>query len=394
MPSFAKALVRTPERRLLLTAFLVRIVPAWIVYGADDVQDWIVWGRALLEGANPYASIFPIVWPPLWLPVAAVAVSFSDLTGLPIHVAVKLPAIVADLIITMLLYSIAARYGRRPYALAMAYALNPISIYTTAIHGQFDSLPLLCATVAAFLYAPDLEADRSGIRAGAWLGVGAAFKTWPLLILPALLLPSQSLRRRAVIAGTAVSIWVVGLLAPWPFVGFKAVADAFGYRGMAGWWGLTSLPLLTPLQLPEIWVRWFFYAAMMFATLVIFRYRMPIAAGVVLLLLTVYITTPGGTPHYLIWIVPAALIADPRRSITFAVIAALMLTVEIALRPYNGYFGETVRFLPHAGYARSLGGPLDRMATLIDRLAVWAFCCWWWGETLRDARRLKALWTA
>src|SRR5438874_5334477 len=35
MPSFAKALVRTPERRLLLTAFLVRIVPAWIVYGAD-----------------------------------------------------------------------------------------------------------------------------------------------------------------------------------------------------------------------------------------------------------------------------------------------------------------------------------------------------------------------
>src|SRR5207244_3131795 len=103
-----------------------------------------------------------------------------------------------------------------------------------------------------------------------------AFKTWPLLILPALLLPSQSLRRRAIIAGTAVSIWVVGLLAPWPLVGFKAVADAFGYRGMAGWWGLTSLPLLTPLQLPEIWVRWFFYAAMMFATVVIFRYRMPV----------------------------------------------------------------------------------------------------------------------
>jgi len=40
MQSFANALVRTPERRLLLTAFLVRIVPAWIVYGADDIQDW------------------------------------------------------------------------------------------------------------------------------------------------------------------------------------------------------------------------------------------------------------------------------------------------------------------------------------------------------------------
>jgi hypothetical protein len=371
------AAVRTPERRLLLFAFLARIVPAWLIFGADDVTAWQVWGRAMLQGGNPYATKFPVTWPPLWLPFTAFAVQISETTGVPFQVAVKMPAICADIIITFLLYAVAERYGRRAYPTALAYALNPLSIYTTAIHGQFDSLPLLCMTMALLFY------DRDDVRAGTWLGIGAAFKTWPLLVLPALL---ARRRRVVVIALTPILMWIGALLIPWPFIGFSAVSIAFGYRGMAGWWGLTSLTQLLSIPLSETVVRWIFYAAMAFASLVVLKLRPPVATAALFLLLTVYVTSPGVAPHYLIWILPVALIADPRRTAAYTIIGSVMLAIEISLRPYAGHFGDTLRVLPYSGYARALGDPVDWMATVLDRLAVWAFCCLWWVVTLRAMR--------
>lgn len=381
------ALVRTPERRLLIAALLVRLVPAALIFGTDDVEAWNQWGRTLLAGLNPYTSRFPIAWPPLWLPVTAFAVSISETLHLPFYFVAKVPSILADVIIVFLLYSVAERYGRHAQRTALAYALNPISIYTTSVHGNFDSFPLLCATVAALLYAPDVEADPRGVRAGAWLGVGAAFKTWPLLVLPALLTPLRSTRRRIVIAGTAVSLWLIALLLPWPFFGRSAVTMAFGYRGMSGWWGLTSLRSLLPSAPSDQTVTWIFYAAMTFAAVVVWRSRTPVPAGVLFLLLTFYVTSPGCAPQNFIWIVPAALIADPRRAVAYTILATATLTFELLFRPYAGFLFDTVRLLPHTGYARALNDPLDHTATVVDRLPLWIFFCWWWGATLRGMVR-------
>jgi hypothetical protein len=389
------ALVRTPERRLLIAALLVRLVPAALIFGTDDVEAWHQWGLLLAKGLNPYASKFPIAWPPLWLPVTAMAVFLSETLHLPFHFVAKVPSILADVIIVFLLYAIAERYGRGARRTALAYALNPVSIYTTSVHGNFDSFPLLCAMVAALLYAPDADSDPRGVRAGVWLGAGAAFKTWPLLVWPALLTPFQTTRRRIVIASTAVSLWVIALLLPWPFVGRSAVTSALGYRGMAGWWGLTSLRSLLPAVPSDQTVTWIFYAAMVFAALMVWRSRVAVPTGVLFLLLTFYATSPGCAPQNFIWIVPVALIADPRRAGAFTILATATLTFELLFRPYGGFLFDTVRTLPHTGYARALNDPLDHTATVIDRLPLWVFCCWWWGATLRrmlarEARRFVA----
>jgi uncharacterized membrane protein len=376
------ALVRTPERRLLIAALLVRLVPAALIFGSDDVEAWRRWGGRLLEGLSPYGSSFPIAWPPLWLPVTAFAVSISETLHLPFHFVAKVPSILADVIIAFLLYAVAERYGRSAQRTALAYALNPISIYTTSVHGNFDSFPLLCAMVAALLYAPDVEGDPRGFRAGGWLGAGAAFKTWPLLVLPALLTPSQSNRRRAIISGTAVAFWLIALLLPWPFFGRSSIAFALTYRGLPGWWGLTSLPSLLPVVLSERTVTWIFYAAMGLATLAVWKSRATVPTAVLFLLLTFFVASPGCAPQNFIWIVPIALIADPRRATAYTVLATAILSFELLFRPYTGFLGDTVRMFPHPGYARALDGPLDHPATVIDRLPLWVFCCWWWGATL------------
>jgi hypothetical protein len=126
---------------------------------------------------------------------------------------------------------------------------------------------------------------------------------------------------------------------------------------------------------------------MAFAALVVLRSRAPVPAGVLFLLLTFYVTSPGCAPQYFVWIVPFALIADPRRAFAFTILATATLTFELLFRPYAGFLGDTVRMLPHTGYARALNDPLDHMATVVDRLPLWIFFCWWWGVTLRGMPR-------
>lgn len=357
------ALVSTPERRLFLIALLTRLVPAALIWGSDDVTGWETWGRAIVEGANPYHTRFLIGWPPLWLPFAAMAVQVSDATHLPFNLVAKMIPISADIVLTFILYSAAAKYGRAAYATALAYALNPVSIYISAVHGQFDAVPALCLTVAIVLE-----------RSAAWIGAGAAFKTWPLFALPAHIAP---LRHRAREALIAIAIFAVALLLPAPFAGWHAVMDAVRYRGAVGWWGLSSIGHVPPAV---------FYVAMALAALFVLIVKPPPARGALLLLLTFYVTTPGFGIQYLIWIVPIALLVDARNAIVYSILAGLLMTWEALARPYTGYIGETLRILPHLGYPRAYGSDIDRLTTAMGRLFLWAFVCYWWLVTLLRTR--------
>jgi uncharacterized membrane protein len=295
-----------------------------------------------------------------------------------------------DMVLTLFLYSVAEEYGCSPWKTALAYALNPISIYCTAIHGQFEAIPTFCMTAAVVMTARRDDSLRR-IGPGVWLGIGGAFKTWPLLILPALLAPLQSMRRKVHIAAAAIAIFEIALLLSWLFFGFRNVTAVIGYRSAAGWWGLSSIAYLHGdwVSLPVF--STIFFAAMSAAALLLMVTRAEAARGALLLLLTFYVTAPGFGLQYLIWIVPVALLADQRRALTYSTIAGLLIAFEVLIRPYTGHLGDTVRILPHPGYARAYGGATDRLYTDIGRLVLWAFFCWWWLVTLvRAASRRSA----
>jgi hypothetical protein len=377
-------LTRTPERRLLLIAFGVRIVPAALIFGTDDVAGWANWGGLLASGSNPTASKYLLAWPPLWLPFTWFASVMSETTQIPFHLLIKLFPIVADLVLTFFLYSVAEEYGCKPWKTALAYALNPISIYCTAIHGQFDAIPTLCMTVAVVMMGRRSESRPIG--AGAWLGIAASFKTWPLFILPALLAPLRSMRRRAQNAAVAIGIFITALLLSWLFFGFSAVTGVLRYRGALSWWGLSSMAYLRGAMLSPNIFSAIFFAAMGAAALLLIATRTEAARGALLLLLTFYVTAPGFGLQYLIWIVPVALLADQRRGLNYSILAGLLIAFEVLARPYTGYVGDMVRILPHTGYARAYGGATDHLYTAIDRLVLWGFFCWWWLITLSRTR--------
>ena len=125
------------------------------------------------------------------------------------------------------------RAGGAPWA-GWVYAFHPVALLVAGFHGQFDSVALL-----ALLYAlRALERGRLD-RSALALAAGIALKSFPVLVLPFVLLfvPGGARRLRYALLATAP---VALLLAPFAVADRSAlVRELFGYGGVAdfGWIG-------------------------------------------------------------------------------------------------------------------------------------------------------------
>jgi len=224
-------------RAALFVALAIRLVP---IVGADrvvaDVERYEKVATHLLEESwNPYETKRLYPYPPPWAAVEAGALWLEEHGVLRFAVSVKLPVLLADLCIVLLLGRAAGR-GRAPAAAAWAYALHPVSILVTGFHGQFDAIALAFVLLAA-------DAQSRGRRDAAALLLGAAIatKSFPVLLLPFLARPPGASWRSALRFTALAAAPVALLLLPFAIVDLGALRrELFGYSGIAdfGWTGL------------------------------------------------------------------------------------------------------------------------------------------------------------
>jgi len=110
----------------------------------------------------------------------------------------KLPYLLFDFLLAFLLLKIFKEKGHQAFKIWM---INPLTLYATFAMGQFDIIPTLLVVASIFLALKNKK-----FLAVAMLGIGGAFKMFPLLFLPlfALLLERSFWRR--------VWLFTVGLL--------------------------------------------------------------------------------------------------------------------------------------------------------------------------------------
>ncbi|KKQ50945.1 MAG: hypothetical protein US72_C0026G0005 [Microgenomates group bacterium GW2011_GWC1_38_12] len=89
----------------------------------------------------------------------------------------KLPVIIAHFITAFVMMKFIDGEKKQKIALSLWF-FNPISLYTVGFMGQIDSFAVLLTVLALLL------AKKKSIYATVLLGLGAAFKTYPLLVLP------------------------------------------------------------------------------------------------------------------------------------------------------------------------------------------------------------------
>jgi dolichyl-phosphate-mannose--protein O-mannosyl transferase/Gpi18-like mannosyltransferase len=233
--------VRAPARQnallwalplLVLGGLAIRLLYIGDQGFKTDVTTYTAWALGLSQ--RGFASFYTTVgfadYPPGYFYILAlvgriwqVAFAAHDPGSTALRYLVKLPAILADLGVGILLYAVVRRFASAGLALAAAalYLLNPAIVYVSALWGQVDSISggLALLAVYCLLRGGDEASDSRQTMwiVGAWLSFA-----YSLLIKPqaAVLLPLfvafafvDARRRRTRLMATGIGIAAAVILA-------------------------------------------------------------------------------------------------------------------------------------------------------------------------------------
>ncbi len=239
--------IKHPLIFLLLVALLVRLVPLILlpVGAAYDVESFRLVGEALLNGEDIYTSAAAGRHPyfPLQMVAVSTAVYLSRTTMLPFIIWLKLPAVLADVLVSMVIYKSFRQWGKSETTSlywALLYALNPIPVLVSAYHGQFDAIPVLLLLLAWYSYC----FGRRIIRSAVFLGFAILNKTWPIVFLPIAFIRLPSNRQRF---GYSILTFSIPILFTTAYiVWFKSnpvpmLRRTLTHAGVPGYWGLSTL---------------------------------------------------------------------------------------------------------------------------------------------------------
>jgi hypothetical protein len=168
----------TPGQMLVLGT-LIRIALSPFFRHPYDVPIWKFLGMIsydLSVNPLPYTSFYGPCWLftllgsyPLYLIVSLVRPS-----DLFLNFVIKLPIIMGDALVALLLFKITKS------KLAMAlWFLNPYVIFISAIHGQFDVLPALFILLSMFFLT-----KKQNLACAVSLAVSIGYKIFPVVLVP------------------------------------------------------------------------------------------------------------------------------------------------------------------------------------------------------------------
>lgn len=188
-----RALPRINRRGLFFTASAVLyailiLTSAWTLnpYFAQtwDVTTFIHAAQSFLGGTNPLdlytqsrtAQTWPYAYPPLHAMAVAVALAAGRVIPvLPDYVIARVPALLADIGIAVILYRIVERSsGEETLARAafLVWLFNPVTFYDTAVQGHFES-EWLFPVLLAYLWTDE---SRGVLQVSLALAVAVLFK--------------------------------------------------------------------------------------------------------------------------------------------------------------------------------------------------------------------------
>jgi hypothetical protein len=334
----------TEAQSLLLVvavALIARLTPNFLLpMGAGyDIESYELVGNQVLSGNDVYTSPettnrhpylpFQMYW-------MGFAMALANAMRVPFVKVVRLAPIGADVGIALLLFkSLLRRFSPRQALLGgMSYAVNPIPVFVSAYHGQFDALPALFILLSWYTVAFSPSVFCHLARAGAWLGLGILDKSWPVLALPNLVWAVRGNKRKALFLASVGAVPLLGIGAYLLLFDAPAASmlnRALGYQWGVGAWGyaylLRMLSVLVPvLDGPIRWVvrngRYLTLAALGLAWLIRAR-KEASEAGILTVLVAFFAATHAFSIQYLMWLVPFAVLNQERKWLIRYTLAAL-----------------------------------------------------------------------
>ncbi|GLW09463.1 hypothetical protein Misp01_45920 [Microtetraspora sp. NBRC 13810] len=207
----------------------------------DFIHDFPDAADAVRDGFNPTMHLRDGGWHflPLLAYVLAGQRELGDLLGLSWTVAGRIVPVLADLALIPLVARLAAGRGNLR---AFQYALVPMGIMVSAIHGQLPPLTLLFG-VAALVAAREGRVHLAGVL----VGLSVTCTNWSVLLVPGVALALPAVRSRLAVLGWTAAVPALFLLSSsvfldTPLTGLPdLVRGILSTRPVVGDWGWTAL---------------------------------------------------------------------------------------------------------------------------------------------------------
>ena len=164
---------------ILILALGVRLALLLLTPGNTDIQLYknvadIVGQRGIATLYAETPGLYP--YPPVWVIVQVLAAKLMQSLGGSFSIYVRFPIVLADVFIVAILaaWQAKAPKGAHSWA-AFLYAVNPVALIVTCLHGQFDAIPIAFLLLATFWLALYGRSTYSG-----WsLAFAIAVKAFP-----------------------------------------------------------------------------------------------------------------------------------------------------------------------------------------------------------------------
>jgi hypothetical protein len=284
------------ERVLFAAGFLcalaVRVLFLRAFSSNYDAESFAGAAAILRRGGDLYLETTRYNYSPLWAQILRVLAILAERVGCTFGTVLGVFLLAVDVLTARVLYALGGR-GRRGRTAALLFFLNPVSIFASSFHLQFDNLAILFLLVA-LLAAERLPASRVPTVAALSASVVAKHFTavFPPLFLAgrrrAGLKPLEALVPWAVFAASFLPYW-----RQWS--GIRQ--NVLGYRSLSEDYGTAMLEALPGA--PR-WLSQALFAAAIVAALFLLR-RLARPRACLLLFLVMLLFAPGICEYYFVW---------------------------------------------------------------------------------------------
>ncbi len=191
--------------------YAITIVAATLTLNAYFAQTWdvktfILAAHRFLDGGNPFnlyaqsraAQTWPYAYPPLHALATAIFLWIGNLVSvLPDYVWARVPALIADIGVGIVLFAIVERKSSDESLARTAMLLwlfNPVSFYDTAVQGHFESEWILFVLIAYMSF----EKSRGLVLSAVALAIAVLFKQVAILFaIPLWIMSLRGAERRS-----------------------------------------------------------------------------------------------------------------------------------------------------------------------------------------------------
>lgn len=307
----------------VIVGFVVRVVTAVLSYHYSnyDTLSYKLCGQFFLEGKTIYPALktnYPYF--PVFIYLEALAVYLSRF-GISHMLLIKLVLACVDTVNIGLIYLLSGKKRKVAYL----YALNPISVIVTGLHGQFDAIPIMFLLAAYYLF---MKKSRESLV----MLIGSmaiAVKTWPLLFLIPII---KRLRNKRI----ALLLFVFPVMSVILYVALfpkTYLTDIFSvivyYRGI---YGLYGIGWLLGLLLKDQYVFKISTAVMIcFVAVSMLHHKKNILAEALGLFLLFFTLSTGIGIQWFMWCVPFLLLVPS--SGAYVLLAAISLLYAVSYFP-------------------------------------------------------------